>query len=53
MQLPLISERLTRRRGAALPRNGHVREVPVTFHVIGLWIGVDKMLAPSRETVKI
>jgi hypothetical protein len=36
-----------------VPRNGHVREVPISFHVIGLWINVDKMLAPSRETVKI
>jgi hypothetical protein len=24
-----------------------------TFMTLGLWIGVDKMLAPFRETVKI
>jgi hypothetical protein len=27
--------------------------VPLSFHDVGLWIGVDKMLAPFRETVKI
>jgi hypothetical protein len=25
----------------------------VVAHVVGLWIGVDKILAPFRETVKI
>ncbi len=29
------------------------RAVPLSFHDVGLWIGVDKMLAPFRETVKI
>jgi hypothetical protein len=35
--------RVTARHGGA----------PLSFHDVGLWIGVDKKLAPFRETVKI
>jgi hypothetical protein len=33
----------------SLARNGR----PLMSYAAGLWIGVDKMLAPLRETVKI
>jgi hypothetical protein len=33
--------------------SGSKWSVPLSFHDVGLWIGVDNMLAPFRETVKI
>ena len=45
--------RRTRRRSATLPRDSTSRGAPLSFHDVGLWIGVDKKLAPFREPVKI
>ena len=43
-------------RGAEAPFfrvTGTSRSVPLSFHHVGLWIGVEKLLALFRETVKI
>jgi hypothetical protein len=45
----LTSVIVTRIDFGRLARDG----APLMFHAVGLWIGVDKMLAPLRETVKI
>ena len=47
---PIVTVRLSTRSGfGRLARDGR----PLQLHAVGLWIGVDRMLAPLRETVKI